>query len=258
MPLLTAYAFQDTFFHRLDPRTKLTWLAALLVLCFATSQIPLLVGLIVAILGLCRAARLDLQSFVPLTRIVASMAVGVALIQTTFHAEGDILFHLGPANFYPRGLWLAVEVMLRLYAIILLFQQFLMWTHPTDLALLLVKAKLPYKYAMLLGLTLRFFPVLEQELGNIFEAQEARGVELQGSLRRALAFVPIVLPFCLRTLRRANEVALAMELRGYGFRPRRTFLRTIRYRPVDYALTAGIMLGMAAYFAARTSLQAVW
>ncbi|MBI3979131.1 MAG: energy-coupling factor transporter transmembrane protein EcfT [Chloroflexi bacterium] len=250
MPLLTAYAFRDTFFHRLDPRTKLVWLVAMLVLCFATSRILLLLGLVVFVLGLSWTARLDLRSFLPVTRMVSFFSIGVILVQTIFHAEGEILFRLGPVDFYAGGLWLAVQVILRLYCIILLFLQFLMWTHPTDVSLVLVKAKVPYKYAMLLGLTLRFFPVFEQELAAIYEAQEARGLDLRGSVRRARAFVPIVVPFCLRTLRRANEVALAMELRGYGYRPERTFLRTIEYRRVDQAVTAAILICLAAYFAA--------
>ncbi len=255
MPLLTSYAFQDTFFHRLDPRTKLLWLAAMLVICFTTSQIALLGALIAVILALSWTAKLDLRSFLPITRVTCTLAVGVILVQTIFNTEGDVLFHLGPINFYVQGFWLALRVMLRLYCIILLFLQFLMWTHPTDISLVLVKARLPYKYAMLIGLALRFFPVLEEELGNILEAQEARGMELQGSLRRALNLVPVAIPFCLRALRRANEVALAMELRAYGFRPRRTFLRAIGYRKVDYAITAAMFICLTAYFVIRASYQ---
>ncbi|MCL4369131.1 MAG: energy-coupling factor transporter transmembrane protein EcfT [Actinobacteria bacterium] len=251
MPLLTSYTFQDTVFHRLDPRTKMAWLGVMLVLCFATRQGFLLAGFIVLVLALSWVARLDLKCFIPVTRVFASLALGVVLIQTIFYSGEDTPFHLGPADLHVQGFWLAVRVTLRLYCVILLFLQFLTWTHPTDLSLVLVKARLPYRYAMLIGLTLRFFPVLEEELGNILAAQEARGMELQGSMRRALNMVPVMLPFCLRALRRANEVALAMELRGYGFRPQRTFLRSVEYRPADYAATIGMLICLVAYFVVR-------
>ncbi len=251
MPLTTSYAFKDTFFHRLDPRTKVGWLAAMLTLCFATNQWVLLVGLIVLIFGLSWTARLDLKCFLPIARVVGSLALGLILVQSVFYKGGDIFLHLGPVDFHVQGLWLAVRAALRLFCIILLFLQFLTWTHPTDLSLVLVRAKLPYRYALLLGLTLRFFPVLEQEMGSIVAVQEARGLELHNPLRRAFNLIPIGLPFCLRTLRRANEVALAMELRGYGFRDRRTFLRSIRFRPADYAITGGMMVVLIAYFILR-------
>jgi energy-coupling factor transport system permease protein len=252
VPLLASYTFQDTFFHRLDPRTKMIWLFLALVLCFATSGWVILACLIVLVLGLSWTARLNLESFLHMTKVVISLAIAISLIQTLFYAGGgEILFRLGPLAFHIQGFWLAIRVMLRLYCVILVFLQFLMWTHPTELSLVLVKVKLPYRYAMLFGLALRFFPVLEEELGNILVAQEARGMELRGSLRRAIRTVPVALPFCLRTLRRSSEVALAMELRGYGFRNQRTFLRSIRYRPADYVITAGMLTCLIAYFVLR-------
>ncbi len=211
-------------------------------------------GMIALVLGLSWAARLDLRCFLPITRAIIPLAVGIILIQTVLYNGREILLQLGPADFHVQGFWLGIRVMLRLYCILLLFLQFLLWTHPTDLSLVLVKAKLPYRYALLMGITLRFFPVLEEELGSILAAQQARGMDLQNPIRRALALIPVGLPFCLRTLRRAHEVALAMELRGYGYRSERTFLRSIRFGPADYAITTGMTLCLIACFLARALL----
>ena len=251
MSLLASYASQESFFHRLDPRTKLTWLVAALVASFALDRILVDVVLLALVLASSRAARLDLESFLPITRVFCALAVGMILIQTVFHAEGEVFFRLGPVDFHREGLWLAVRGSLKLYCMVLLFLQFTMWTHPTDLSQALVKAGLPYRYAMLTGLALRFFPVLEEELGDIFEAQGARGIEFRGPLRKGLALAPITVPICLRTLRRANEVALAMELRGYGFRRHRSYLHAIAYRPADYVMTAALAVSLAACLGVR-------
>lgn len=249
MPLLTSFALEDTFFHRLDPRTKLVWLATVLVLCFVTNQTLILAGIAVIVLALSRAAKLDLRSFLPISKMVIYLGILLVLVQSIFQSSGQALFQLGPVNFYSGGFALGVHTTLRLYCMILLFLQFLMWTHPSDLSLALVKAKVPYRYAMLLGLALRFLPVMEEELRGILEAQQARGLDLSNPIRKTLAMAPIATPFCLRALRRANEVALAMELRGYGYRPERTFLRAIGYGRADYAISAGILAGFIAYSA---------
>ncbi|TAK33704.1 MAG: energy-coupling factor transporter transmembrane protein EcfT [Chloroflexota bacterium] len=257
MALVPSYTFQDTFFHRLDPRTKLVWLVAMLVLVFGSTSIAVPVGLTAVVLVSFWAARLDLRSLAPMAKLVGSLAIGIFLVQGLFHSGGDVLFQLGPLGLHTQGLRLAAQVVAQLFCMFLLCVQFLTWTHPTDLSLVLVKARVPYRYAMLVGLALRFLPVLEEELREILEAQQARGVDLRGSLRRGLAMVPIVVPFCLRTLRRSNEVALAMELRGYGFRPHRTFVRTIRYRPIDYAVSAGLVMCVVAFFVGRAFYPAI-
>ncbi len=251
MSLLASYSSQESFFHRLDPRTKLVWLGVALVACFALDLILVDLALIALVMGSSWAARLDLGRFRAITGVFCMLAVGMILVQTVFHAQGEVFFRVGPVDLHREGLSLAVRGTLKLYSTVLLLLQFTMWTHPTDLAQALQKAGLPYRYAMLIGLALRFFPVLEEELGSVFEAQEARGMEFRGPLRKGLALAPIIVPLCLRTLRRANEVALAMELRGYGFRPHRTYLRTIAYRPADYVMTVALAIALAVCLGVR-------
>ncbi len=245
MPLLASYRSQESFFHRLDPRTKLIWLIGALAVCFALDLVLVDLGLIALVLGSSWAAKLDLERFRTIAKVFLLLAVGMMLIQAVFRGEGELFFRLGPLDLHREGLSIAVRGTLKLFCTVLLLLQFTLWTHPTDLAQALVKVGLPYRYAMLIGLALRFFPILEEELGGVFEAQEARGMEFRGPLRKGLALAPITIPLCLRTLRRANEVALAMESRGYGFRRHRSYLHTIAYRPVDWVMTAGLVIVLA-------------
>jgi energy-coupling factor transport system permease protein len=93
--------------------------------------------------------------------------------------------------------------------------------------------------------------VLEQELKAIMEAQAARGLENQGFWTRGMGTVFILIPFCLRSIRRSGEVALAMELRGYGYGPTRTFLHRVAFRGTDLAVTVAIVGLFLAYWAVR-------
>jgi energy-coupling factor transport system permease protein len=228
----------------------LLWLTALLILSFAASSTAQLAFIIAAILISSFVAELDLRSYLPMAKLVAALAVALAIIQSLFRHD-EIVYGLGPVALHPAGFWLALHVSARLFCVILASLQLLMWTHPTDLTLVLVKAKLPYRYAMLIGLSFRFFPLMEQELQSIFDAQAARGLELRGALRKGLAFGPVMLPLFLRALRRASEVALAMEVRAYGLRRQRTFVRTLRLRAADQVLIGMITLCTATLLTTR-------
>lgn len=72
-------------------------------------------------------------------------------------------------------------------------------------------------FAVMLGLTVRFIPMLFQEADNIRTAQRARGIgfEKTGFFDTARASAPIALPLVLSAFRKAGELSMAMEARGY-------------------------------------------
>lgn len=255
MPLLASYSSRASAFHRLDPLTKLVWMVAAVGACFALDSIPAGLVIVALVVGSSRAARLNLRAFVPMTWVFVALALGMIVVQTLFSSGGEVLYRFGPAEIHSQGPYLAIRGTLKLYCTALLALQFTMWTHPSELGQALTRAGFPYRYAMLVGLALRFLPVMEKELESIFDAQEARGVDLRGPLRRALSLVPITVPFCLRTLRRSDEVALAMELRAYGYLPRRVPVKAIEFRRVDLLLTAVIVAVLAAALAVRLGLR---
>ncbi len=235
----------------LDPRTRLVWLGVLLVVAATTREVGLLLAMVVLVLVTSWAGGIEWRSFAVASESTLGLGIGVVLLQGVVGAEGAVLLRVGPLYLHTGGLALGVVVVLRLYVVLLAWLQFFLVLEPGELALLLVRLGLPYRYALLAGLALRFLPVLERELAGIFAAQEVRGLELGGPIRKALAFGPVLLPLCLRALRRANEVALALELRAFGLRPRRTFLRTISYQTRDYIVTAVALLCLAGYLIER-------
>ena len=240
--MFPSYDERDAWLDRLDVRTKLAWLAVVVTLAVAAggpAEIAL-VGGVVAVAqvvsgrGLRPAARMAL-AFVPFLLVVC-------LVQALAARGGTPGVHAAPGELRLAGALTGLAAVERLYVIALASLQFVGWTHPTDLALGLVALRVPYRYAMLVGLGLRFLPVLEAELAGIFAAQEARGLDLRGPARRALAFAPVLVPLCLRTLRRANEVSLALELRAFGLSNCRTFDRELRFGRADAIVLGAIVL----------------
>jgi energy-coupling factor transport system permease protein len=233
--LVTYHAYRDSPIHRLDPRVKALWLAVGLILIFSTDDWRPLLALLVLNLVLAVVARVDLRAFRPLLQALVVFGVLILIVQVLFRG-GEVFYALGPVRLHAQGLYVTREVWFRLANLAVLFIEYMMWTHPGDITLMLLKLGLPYRYGMLMGLALRFFPVIQEELTQVQEAQQVRGQPLQRTWQKIAGLVPVMLPLTLRVLRRTTEVSLAMELRGFGYDKERTFLREIRLRPVDWAL----------------------
>jgi energy-coupling factor transport system permease protein len=73
---------------------------------------------------------------------------------------------------------------------------------------------------LMIQVTLRFIPLLALSAERIAKAQASRGAEWgtgHGNLvQRAREVIPLIVPLFLTTLRRAENLALAMDARGYG------------------------------------------
>ena len=82
---------------------------------------------------------------------------------------------------------------------------------------------------------LRFIPILTEELEKIMKAQTARGIDFEsgGLLKRVKSMVPIIVPLFVAAIRRANDLAMAMESRCYHGGVGRTKLRPLKYEKRD-------------------------
>lgn len=96
----------------------------------------------------------------------------------------------------------------------------------------------PDDLAMLLSLALRFLPTLLEETERMRDARLARGADFsKGSvLQKTKAVASLAIPLTLSAFRRAEELATAMESRGYR-RGHRTYLNEQAMQPLDYLIT---------------------
>ena len=246
MPLITPYSYKDNLIHKLDPRTKLLWFLTMVLLSIVTQQPSLLIAGIGLVVLVSLVAGLDIRRYGPLVKAMIPVTIAVLILQLIF-AEGPIFAYIGPVGLHIRGFEIAFKVMFRIILIVIVSLQFFMWVHPTDLALTFISFKVPYRYALLFGLSLRTFPVMERELVRIYDSQAVRGLELKGSLRKIIRLIPVMLPFVLRALRRTTDVAIAMELRAYGYAKTRTYLRSIHFTAADWVASLLLVVAGVSY-----------
>lgn len=234
MKLLLEYSENNSFIHRLDPRVKLLWLLGNLILIIFFQYFPVLFLSLGIVLITTILAGISLIVFLPLIKVMAIIGIQFIIFQGFLRPAGTVLFRLGSLNFYLGGVFIGIKGMLLLITLAFLFLQFVMWTAPKELTLLFVKLGLPHKYAVLIGLALHFLPIIEKDLGAIYDSQQARGLELTTVWQKVKGLLPIILPLVLRALKRSQEVALSMELKGYNRFPTRTFLDSISFSLADY------------------------
>jgi len=100
-------------------------------------------------------------------------------------------------------------------------------------------------FALMTLIALRFIPTLMEEVNLLVKAQLSRGADLaHGSLReRMQSLAALFIPFVQGTLRRAADLATALEARGYEVDGRQTLLHETSLRQADYVVIGVVFIG---------------
>lgn len=142
------------------------------------------------------------------------------------------------------GLFTAVTASLRLVTLTSIFFLFFRTTAPEDLGNALVKVGLPYSVAFVLSTSLQFVPVISRKAQNVVDAQRSRGIPLEPGLSAVRHYPALLAPLLIQAFQLAEELAEAMETRGFGRRGR-TFWRDYRLRALDWLVLGGAIMGLA-------------
>ena len=233
MPL-TLYVPAPTALHRLHPVTKLGVLLAFVVAAFVVDRplalMPLaagVVGLVVVAHGFGNVWRLRLMFLLVFVFTVAAW--------TFFFDRSQPLVPTRAGFFF--GLSTAMRLDTFLAAGIL----FLTTTRVEEVAYALGRLGVPYPVGFTLTLAFRLVPVFFDAAVSVVQAQRCRGLALGGGgvVRRLRRYVPVIVPVLIGALRRADRMAMALELRGFNSgRPRTTYLRA---RAGRMDLVAGVL-----------------
>ncbi|MFD2707265.1 energy-coupling factor transporter transmembrane component T family protein [Salibacterium lacus] len=226
-----------SFLHRMDARAKL--LSVFLFVCTV-----FMVDTWFAYGALCStAAAAFIISGVSLRYMRKGMFPVFLLVLFTFllHAlftrEGEAWISVWGFTLYSGGVEQGLFIALRLLMLVFIASLLTLTTNPMDLTDALEQLFRPFQrfglpardIAMMMSIAIRFIPTLLQETEKIVKAQMSRGASFhQGPLKkRAQAFTALLVPLFMRAFKRAEDLALAMEARGYNSGAGRTKLRQL-------------------------------
>ena len=189
---LGQYIPLDSFFHRLDPRSKICAMMALLIAVFIpTGWIGYaIIGTVV--LTCVFVSRLQLDFIIKAMKPMLTMMLFLGVINIFVIKTGDLWLAMGPVKIYSDAVMQTAYIVVRLIMMIMITTLLTATTKPMDmtlgledLLLPLEKIKVPtHDIAMMISLALRFIPTLLDEAERILKAQASRGVDMEnGSLK---------------------------------------------------------------------------
>jgi energy-coupling factor transport system permease protein len=244
--IIGQYIPGESVIHRLDPRAKLTAVFIFVFIIFLANNwltYGLLAAFTIAAIAL---------SGVPIRYLYKGLRPILLIIIITFllhifmTKEGELLFEWGLLEIYEGGLVRGAFIALRIFFLIMMTSLLTLTTTPIDITdgveiLLdpLKRFRLPvHEFALMMSISLRFIPTLMEETEKIVKAQTARGTDFSsGPIKeRVKAIIPLLVPLFISAFKRAEDLALAMEARGYRGGEGRTRLRLLQWRKMDTVL----------------------
>lgn len=246
---LGQYYKTDSVLHRLDARVKLAGTVLFVITLFLPKSLVSL-GIATVFLGmLIKLSKVPfsmiLRGVKPLLIIICFSAV-VNLLCT----PGTIIAEFGPVHITREGVWMSSYLVVRLVYLVMGSSLMTFTTTPNQLTAgmekslgFLTKIHFPvHEMAMMISIALRFIPILTEELDKIMKAQMSRGADFEtGNLiQKAKRMLPVLVPLFISAIRRASDLAMAMDARCYNGGEGRTKLKPLIYEKRDY-LAYGIL-----------------
>lgn len=248
------------FLYSLDARTKILLVLAVMVLALASTSLPFYAGLIALLMILLVSCRLGPGLILRNLKPVAWFIAFTALFHLLFSGrdDPDTAISIWFITVSRTAVSMAVVYSARILIFVLSTFVLSLTTSPLSLSEAIVFLlrplrwiKIPiYDLGMILFIALRFIPVLANELDTIRKAQMIRGIRFTGSLRtRVERYAALVLPVFFSALRRADDLSVAIETRGYRSGRPRSSLHPLHFRPLDAVAMSIAFLAAALYLA---------
>lgn len=250
------YVTGDSLIHRLDPRAKLLSTILFVVIIFLANNWITYLGLALFVGFGIYLSDIKLSFFINGVKPLIWLILFTVLLQVVFTAGDNVLFSWWVIVISKEGLVNGAFIFMRFVLIIFMTTLLTLTTMPMSLTEAIEyllhpgkKIGVPvHEIALMLSIALRFVPTLMDETEKIMNAQRARGIDFgEGNLYNQMkSIVPMLIPLFVSSINRAEELATAMEARGYKGGEGRTKFRQLTWQRRDTYLL-GIYLVMAIF-----------
>lgn len=242
--VLGRYLPLDSFMHRLDPRTKISAMLIFIIAIFLPSGWWGYLTLGIVVLLMLFSAKLKLSYILKAMKPMIIMLVFLLLINLFVVKTGGVIGEFNGFKIYRDAVFQTLYIVIRLMLMISVTTILTATTKPLDMTLGIEDLLVPFKrigvpaheIAMMISIALRFIPTLIEETQRIMKAQASRGVDFaEGKMmERIRGILSLIVPLFLSAFQRAEELANAMEARGYIPDRPRTRYKQLKFKRADY------------------------
>ena len=249
---LGRYMPLDSVVHKIDPRAKIMAMLFMLVaIFFPAGWIGYGIIFLVAA-GTILLSKLSFNFIWKSMKPMLLMMVFLFIMNCLVIRTGFKLFTILGFSIYSDAVLQTLYIIVRLLLMIMITTCLTATTKPLDMTLGIEDLLKPFvrigvpahEIAMLISIALRFIPDLIDETTRIMKAQESRGVDLkEGKMKeRIMAILSLVVPLFVSAFQRAEDLANAMEARGYAPGETRTRYKVLKMTARDYMFVFGALL----------------
>ena len=235
--------------HKADPRIKIILMIVLIVFIFISKNLISLGISLCFVLGVLIISKVPFKMYLKNLKAILPILIFTAIINLFYGNGGEVLFSIWRLSITTDGIYRSVFMAVRITLLIFTSSVLTYTTTPNDLTDAIESLLSPLKFiglksavhtlAMMMTIALRFIPTLVEEAEKIMNAQKARGADLEsgGLIQRVKALIPILIPLLISSVRRAYELAEAMECRCYNGGEGKTRMKQMKMSAVDLYLS---------------------
>lgn len=249
---LGQYIPGDSIIHKLDPRVKIILIFFYMITLFFIDNLYLYIPIFIFLYLVIKVAKLSFGKILKSLKSIIFILIFTTIIHI-FTTPGQHLVSFIGLSITKEGIIRAIYIACRLILLVIGSSYLTLTTSTTkltdgleDLMKPLTVIKFPaHELAMMISIALRFIPTLFDEANKIRKAQLARGADFDSGnvINKAKSMVPLLVPLFINSFRRAQELAIAMEARGYKGSYGRTRLNPLKINIVDIIIFIGVILG---------------
>ena len=237
--------------HRLDPRLKLFAMVLFMVMIFlrfggaeANYMDFIIYGVIGAVILIIMAiSHVKLSMLFKQLKSLWFLVLILFVFNLIMPNNGPYFLIFNTIKIYHKAIYDTAYIFIRLLLMISLTMILTSTTTPLDLTYAIEWYLLPFKIikvptheiAMTISIALRFIPTLLDETDRIMKAQASRGVDFQNGKfkEKVRAIISLIVPLLVSAFQRSEELANAMEARGYNPGAKRTRYRMLKWKMLD-------------------------
>ncbi len=248
------YYDSKSVIHKMDPRVKIVLMILFIVFIFVSGNFVSLILSALSVFAVILISKVPLKMYLKNMKAILPVLIFTAIINLFYGDGGKVLLSFWIIEINTAGIYKAVFMALRILLLIFISSALTYTTTPNDLTDAIENLLSPLKFiglksavhtlAMMMTIALRFIPTLIEEAEKIMNAQKARGADLEsgGLIERVKALIPILIPLLISSVRRAYDLAEAMECRCYNGGEGKTRMKQMKLKLSDFYVSLVVVL----------------
>jgi energy-coupling factor transport system permease protein len=242
----------DSIIHRLDARAKLLMMFFFIIIVFFANNVFSYGMLLIFVLCAVSLSKVPLSYFLKGLKPLWFLILFTFCLHVFTNKEGITIVNFWWVDIHKGGIVQGFYISMRFLLLVSITTMLTLTTNPIEITDGLESLFHPLKriglpvheMALMMSISLRFIPTLMEETEKIMKAQASRGVDFSsGPIKERLqAVISLLVPLFIHSFKRAEDLAVAMEARGYQGGEGRTKFRITKWHMRDTICLALLLL----------------